>query len=223
MEEIRKFHNDVKRALIQSVTTKGHYVLDVGCGFGGDIQKWHKCGATLFACDPNKESLKEAKSRARSMNIPVTFFEGDVFSTPERPYDIICYNFSLHYIFQSKNLFFNSINAIRSRLRRGCKLVGIIPDTESLLMSMPFRDEMGNTFEKAGPLTGYGAFGEKIVVELVDTPFYKTGAKMEPLAYKDLLITHLEELGITLESWRPLTRTKYSISGLYSVFIFVCN
>jgi SAM-dependent methyltransferase len=222
MEGIRKFHNNVKRALIQSVTSRGSYVLDVGCGFGGDIQKWFKCGAILFACDPNKEALKEAKKRALDMKIPVDFFEGDVLSTPERPFDIICYNFSLHYIFQSRDLFFRSIHAIRKRLRKGCKLVGIIPDTESLLMSMPFCDELGNTFEKAGPMTGYGAFGEKIVVELVDTPFYKGGAKMEPLAYKDMLVTHLEELGVSLESWSPLVGHS-KLSGLYSVFIFVCN
>lgn len=223
MEAIRKYHNALKRTLIQSVTTKGHYVLDVGCGFGGDIQKWHKCGAVLCAGDPSKEALKEAQSRAASMKIPVTFFEGDILASPERPFDVICYNFSLHYIFQSKEIFFRSIQAIRKRLRKGCKLVGIIPDSESLLMAMPFRDSLGNMIEKAGPLTGYGAFGERIVVELVDTPFYKSGAKMEPLAYKDLLVTHLEDLGLTLEYWKPVDASESALSGLYSMFIFVCN
>jgi hypothetical protein len=60
-------------------------------------------------------------------------------------------------------------------------------------------------------------------VELVDTPFYKSGAKMEPLAYKDLLVTHLEDLGLTLECWRPVDATVSPLSGLYSMFIFVCN
>ena len=222
MESVRTFHNNIKRALIKSVTSKGHYVLDVGCGFGGDIQKWHKCGAVLCAGDPSPEALKEAKGRATAMKIPVTFFEGDILTSPERVFDIICYNFSLHYIFKSKELFFRSIQAIRKRLRKGCRLVGIIPDSESILMSVPFHDTLGNTVAKSGSMTGYGAFGERIVVELVDTPFYRDGAKMEPLAYKDLLITHLEELGLRLESWRPLIGEQ-PISGLYSVFIFVCN
>ena len=44
MEVIRKNHNDAKRNLIQSVSKEGEHILDVGCGFGGDLQKWHKCG-----------------------------------------------------------------------------------------------------------------------------------------------------------------------------------
>jgi len=222
MEAVRTFHNSIKRGLIQSVTTKGSYVLDVGCGFGGDIQKWHKCGAVLCAGDPNKAALKEAKGRATTMKIPVQFFEGDILSSPERVYDIICYNFSLHYIFQSRDLFFKSIQAIRKRLRKGCRLVGVIPDSENILMSVPFKDSLGNMVAKGSASTGYGAFGERLVVELVDTPFYKDGPKTEPLAYKDLLITHLEELGISLEAWKPVTG-EYAISGLYSMFIFVCK
>jgi len=219
MESIRKFHNDVKRSLIQSITSKGHYVLDVGCGFGGDLKKWHQCGAILFASDPNKDSLKEARARATSMKIPVSFIDGDILSCPERPFDIICYNFSLHYIFQSRELFFRSIQAIRKRLRPKCKLVGIIPDSDSILMSTPFKDDLGNMLVRSGA-TGNGAFGEKLFVNLVDTPFYKDGARSEPIAYKDLLITHLEEVGIYLESWHPIAPS--GLSGLYSVFIFVC-
>lgn len=221
MEALRKFHNDAKRSLIQSVTSRGHYVLDVGCGFGGDLKKWHQTGAVLFASDPNKESLKEARTRAGTMKIPVTFIEGDITSCPDRPFDVICYNFSLHYIFQSRDLFFKSLTAIRKRLRKGCRLVGIIPDSESILMSTPFRDHHGNTVIRSATTTGHGGFGEKIFVNLIETPFYKDGARAEPLAYKDLLVTHLEELGVRLESWKPLAPSG-ELSGLYSVFIFVC-
>lgn len=221
MESIRKFHNSVKRNLIQSVTFKGQYVLDVGCGCGGDIQKWNKCGAILFACDPSNESLKEASSRANTMKIPVQFYEGDILSSPDRVFDIICYNFSLHYIFNSRDLFFKSINAIRRRLRPGCKLIGVIPDSQSILMSTPFNDDFGNVFVRSAA-TGNGAFGEKVFVNLADTPYYKGEARPEPIAYKDLLITHLEELGIYLESWKPIVG-EYEISGLYSSFIFVCK
>ena len=39
MEEIRRNHNDAKRELIHHVTREGDQILDVGCGFGGDLQK----------------------------------------------------------------------------------------------------------------------------------------------------------------------------------------
>ena len=222
MEQVRKFHNFSKKTLIQNFARKGQYVLDVGCGFGGDLKKWSDCGVILDACDPLEESLVEARSRAQTLGLVHTrFFHGDILACPERVYDIICYNFSLHYIFQSRDLFFKSIRAIRARLRKGCRLIGYIPDSESILMSTPFKDPLGNFITRTN-VTGYGAFGEKIFVCLADTPFYKDGARAEPIAYKDLLITHLEELGVQLESWEPLIG-EHAISSLYSRFIFVCK
>ena len=38
MEELRKTHNEAKRSLIEAVTREGNSVLDVGCGFGGDLR-----------------------------------------------------------------------------------------------------------------------------------------------------------------------------------------
>jgi len=64
MEEIRKNHNDAKRSLIQSVAREGQHILDVGCGFGGDLQKWSKCGVNINMCDPEPDALEEARSRA---------------------------------------------------------------------------------------------------------------------------------------------------------------
>ena len=220
MEDVRKYHNNVKRHLIQSTTIPGARVLDVGCGFGGDLQKWAKCGAVLELCDPSREALAEARQRAASLKLKVTFYEGDIHACPEKLYNVICYNFSLHYIFQSRDMFFKSIRAIRRRMQAGSLLIGCIPDVESILMSTPFMDSLGNTVVR-GDETGYGHFGERLSVYLADTPFYKEGAKMEPIAYKDLLVTHLAELGVRLVSWQPLT--EYAISRLYSTFIFACS
>ena len=103
MEELRKTHNEAKRTLIQSVTESGNSILDVGCGFGGDLQKWHKCGANMNMCDPVPSALEEARSRARNMHLRVNFYEGDIHGCPNRKHDIVCYNFSLHYIFATRD------------------------------------------------------------------------------------------------------------------------
>jgi hypothetical protein len=87
-------------------------------------------------------------------------------------------------------------------------------------MSTPFTDEYKN-FMKRGSNTGYGNFGEKVFVQLSDSPFYNDGPKSEPIAYKDLLVTHLADIGLRLEAWEPLQ--KYEISKMYSMFIFVCT
>ncbi len=220
MEEVRKYHNAVKRQLIRSITKTGFKVLDVGCGFGGDLQKWQSCYAKIDMCDPNPESLIEARRRAENLGIEVSFYEGDILSCPQKVYDVICYNFSLHYIFASRELFFSSIKAIRDRMTRSSVLVGCIPDSMSILMATPFKDELNN-FMTRGSSTGYGNFGEKLFVQLADTPYYKDGPKSEPIAYKDLLVTHLEDLGLRLVLWEPLEN--YKVSKMYSKFIFVCT
>jgi trans-aconitate methyltransferase len=198
----------------------GTNALDVGCGFGGDLQKWHACQAKVDMCDPSAESLVEARKRAEKLGMKITFYEGDILSCPQKVYDVVCYNFSLHYIFASRELFFKSIQAIRSRMRKGSVLVGCIPDSMSILMATPFRDNMKN-FMSRGENTGYGNFGEKVFVQLADTPFYRDGPKSEPIAYKDLLVTHLENIGLRLVLWEALEH--FEISKLYSKFIFVCT
>ena len=55
MEEIRKYHNEYKRLLIQSATREGDSILYVGCGFGGDLQKWRHAGANISMCEPNPD------------------------------------------------------------------------------------------------------------------------------------------------------------------------
>ena len=226
MEVIRKAHNIAKRTLIQQTTKSGFRVLDVGCGFGGDLQKWnHVDNIKIDMCDPSVESIDNAKIRAQNLGMTnVRFYVGDISKCPKFKYDIICYNFSMHYIFQSHKLFFSTINEIRLKLKKGGKLIGCIPDSEKILMMTPLRDNLGNYFIRNTEQTGYGNFGEEIFVFLTDTPYYETGAKPEPIAYKDLLITHLEKNNIMLDTWTDLIpNTEHSLTKLYSQFIFVNN
>ena len=221
MEEIRQHHNLIKRHLIQSATQQGNSALDVGCGFGGDLQKWFHCKVhSLDMCDPSSEALEEAKSRSTKLKgLLPNFYHGDILSCPtNKKYDVICYNFSLHYIFANQKLFKSSIRAIKDRLKPGGRLIGVIPDSESVLMDTPFHDDLGNVMTRKDN-TGLGNFGEKLFVMLVDTPFYNDELKSEPIAYKDLLITELWENDIELESWARLPGTK--LSKMYSQFIFV--
>ena len=217
MDELRKNHNLEKRTLIEHVTRRNDAILDVGAGFGGDLQKWRERGARIHMCDPEPEALQEAKRRAQNLKIHANFYEGDIFNCPNRRFDIICYNFSMHYIFKTHDLFEKSLYEIRKRMKYGGKLIGIIPDSEQILFRTPYEDDIGNYFllEKSA---GYGGFGERLVVHLEDTPFYGDDAKVEPIAYKDLLITELERMGFRLDVWCSLQG--HPISTLYSKFIF---
>ena len=129
MEEIRKYHNHEKRELITRVCREGDAVLDVGCGFGGDIGKFKQCGVNLSACEPLEDALEEAKSRASKVyKMRINFYLGDITSAPNRKYDVVCYNFSIHYIFQTEELFMQTTKEITKRMKPGGTLMGIIPD-----------------------------------------------------------------------------------------------
>lgn len=216
MDEIRRAHNTFKKELIQSATREGDLILDVGCGCGGDLQKWRHAGANINMCDPDETSLAEARSRAKNLKIRVNFYQGDIFDCPNRKYDVVCFNFSLHYIFASEKLFRDSIREIKKRMKPGGKLIGIIPDSQQIIMKTPLQDDMGNFFMMKEH--GNGGFGEKLFVQLVDTPYYADGPKAEPVAYRDHLVCELESNGFTLALWENLTGSH--ISELYSKFIF---
>ena len=222
MEQIRNHHNNLKRQLIEYVVggRRGLSALDVGCGFGGDLKKWQFNGVNLHCCDPDEEALKEAKNRSNTIRYNVKFFKGDITSIPRNlKYDLICYNFSLQYCFQSEEIFWKTVHCICNHISQNGILFGCIPDSEMILMCTPYKDELGNFFVRRED-TGMGSFGEKIYVFLEDTPYYKEGPKPEPIAYKDILITTLESRGLTMVHWAPMGT---GLTSMYSQFIFVNN
>ena len=148
-----------------------------------------------------------------------TFYDGDIHACPRRKFDIVCFNFSLHYIFETREKFFSSIREIKKRIKQGGQLIGIIPDSEKIIFKTPLVDDMGNFFKMKDH--GNGGFGEKLWVHLANTPYYADGPKPEPVAYKDHLVTGLEDLGFSLVKWESLKGNP--ISELYSKFIFVYN
>ena len=219
MEDIRKANNLIKRSLIERVTQgrKGLQVLDVGCGCGGDLHKWKAAGARVDMCDPDHDSLDEARRRAEGLKYRVKFIEGDVRACPKKNYDVVCFNFSLHYIFSDRDTFIQSVRAIRQRMKPGAVLIGCMPNAQHILDALPFQDPLGNTVKACGRV-GFGDFGEQVEVRLVDTPFYSQGGRPEPLAYRDMLVAHLEKKGILLESWEQFGGTP--LQQLYSKFMF---
>lgn len=220
MEEIRKAHNMQKRLLIEETTPTGKCVLDVGCGFGGDLMKWKNVGITnITMCDPSEQALNEAKRRSNDMKIKPKFFLGDINDCPNRKFDIICYNFSIQYIFSSEELFHKTIKSISTKINKNGKLIGIIPDSDMILMKTPYKDELGNFFQRNFERTGNGTIGEKVWVCLSDTPYYSDGPISEPIGYKDILINELNKYGFQLIKWEML-KTGFELSKMYSKFIF---
>lgn len=214
--DLRKLHNMAKRDFINSVTRDGYLILDAGCGCGGDMVKWGQHNVVVYACDPDTASIHEARRRAK--NKSWHFFNGDISKTPVQPYDIICYNFSLQYIFESEATFTRTIKDIVKRSKVGTMLMGVVPDSDDMLTHDSFTDHLGNVFDK-GELTG--EFGDTVKFFVKGAPYYSKGPRPEPVCYKDILSTMLLRAGFERTSWEPLLPWPTgTISDMYARFIF---
>ena len=133
---------------------------------------------------------------------------------------MVCYNFSLHYIFENEKTLDESVRAIKSSLKPNGLLLGITPEkarAEALAdENGNFQDKLGNEFRIKGD--------DRLMVRLSDGPFYADGAKEEPLLDGPILIQKLKDLGFDRLVWEPMVpRPTGLISDLYTKFVFVNN
>jgi SAM-dependent methyltransferase len=217
-EALRKLHNDCKRRLITKWVNPGSYVLDCGCGRGGDWWKWKAVNARVAAIDPDAESLKEAESRALDMGFGVWFLgQGDIrHAAFAGPFDVVCYNFSLHYIFSDPETLDASLKALKVAVKPGGLLIGIVPEKARAQMLADadgnFQDGLGNEFHIRG---------NELLVRLADGPFYADGAKKEPLMDGSILIENLKARGFEKLVWEPMMiQPNGLVSDLYTKFVF---
>ena len=220
MDAIRKLHNSVKREFISKWVQRNELVLDCGCGRGGDWHKWKAVGARVFAIDPYEESLLEAEKRAFEMKFGVWFLgKGDIRQAAfAGPYDVVCYNFSIHYIAESPEVFEASLKALGVAVKPGGYLIGVTPEKariEALVGPYGyFKDDLGN---EIAMMQG----GRKLLVRLVDGPFYADGGREEPILDSNELVKGLANFGFELILWEPmLDQPNGLISDLYSKFVF---
>lgn len=220
MDQLRKLHNQCKRKLIQKWVRPGSYVLDCGCGRGGDIHKWNSIpNLKITAVDPDEESLKEAQQRAVSSGVGIWFLPpGDIREALKfAPYDVVCYNFSLHYIFENLDVYTRSVWAIAQSVHRGGLVFGITPDSARINLILnsksKFTDQLGNTIEKKG---------DRLLVNLMGGPFYAEGGREEPILDSDVFIKSMTASGFKLIQWAPMLDSPNGmISDIYSKFVFV--
>lgn len=218
MSALRRLHNNCKRELILKWVKPGSSVLDCGCGRGGDLWKWKAVRARVHVIDPDRESLIEAESRSKDMGFNVVFLgQGDIRQAAfAGSYDVVCYNFSIHYIMSDPETLKSSMKALKVAVKRGGLLIGITPEkyrAESMVdENGVFIDDLDNTFKIQG---------DNLHVKLIDGPFYADGAKVEPLLDAQILIQNLKDIGFEKLTWEPmLSEPNGMISDLYSKFVF---
>ena len=156
--DIRTKNNKIKMDWMNQHVPYGSMVLDIGCGQGGDVHKWKKLGAHVLGVDPNYLAIEEAKKRSPGS----TFIHGTIRDVPlEMKFDLVCYNFSLHYE-DPKN--YSLISSFAP------KVVGIVSNPDSILTN---RDDTRICVQRVSPT--------HVSVYIPDVPYYRNGPVVEPL------------------------------------------
>lgn len=160
----RRFHNHLKKVFIQRFVTSGDKVLDAGCGFGGDFNKWMIVGASFIGVDPSYESLEEARNRFPDASL----LHGTLLDVPRTlRFNVICFNFSLQYCKPNLSETFKRAHELLGPFGI---IIGIVPDG----------DRIGDD-----PCYTINPDGESVTVFIPGTPYYETkGPVSEPLITK---------------------------------------
>jgi len=167
---MRSFNNWTKSMLINEYLEKirkaegfqGRIsVLDIGCGKGGDLNKWQKgrvdyvVGLDIAATsiEQCKDRYHEMKGRNRDRIFRAEFHAIDctkerakeLYKDPQQQFDLVSCQFALHYCFESLPQAECMLSNIAERLKKGGYFVGTTPDSNDI-MSRVEGSQTGNSF-----------------------------------------------------------------------------
>lgn len=164
---LKAFNNWIKSVLIQKMTTAplsrspskktlargaqlSGRVLDIGCGKGGDLQKWQKAKIKEYvALDIATVSVNQARDRWRDLKgdrFEATFAQLDCYTYPlakeisqhqlSELFDVVTMQFCMHYAFESEQKVRMMLENVSKYLRPGGRFVGTTPNADILLNNL---------------------------------------------------------------------------------------
>ncbi|CCH40561.1 mRNA cap guanine-N7 methyltransferase [Wickerhamomyces ciferrii] len=191
--KLRNFNNVIKYILIGNYAQPGWRTLDLGCGKGGDINKWDQAKISEYiGIDISNASIVEAIKRYKNneAGFQSTFITGDCFGQPlpyilnDHPHvqldvDIVSMQFCMHYAFETEMKARTLLENVSRSLRPGGIFIGTIPSSdfikERISKMQPGEKSFGNsiysvTFDNEPPRNGEfrPAFGQRYTYFLKD-------------------------------------------------------
>ncbi|ODQ77410.1 hypothetical protein BABINDRAFT_163654 [Babjeviella inositovora NRRL Y-12698] len=146
--KMRNFNNAIKYILINTYAAANNRVLELGCGKGGDLNKYAMARIRQFVgIDISDASIVEAIKRYKNLRqkpFEAFFATGDCFSltvpeilTPnfgldqiQYPFDMVSMQFCLHYSFESEAKARRMLENVSKCLKTGGFFIGTIPDSD---------------------------------------------------------------------------------------------
>jgi hypothetical protein len=229
MEQVRKFHNQIKDDLIQRYLSEKR-VGDFGFGFGGDIHKYDKANVSrVLAVEPSAVNLAEARKRlltkSRAFQSKVTLIQATAQDTKavmkgfaqtrEAKVDAGASFFSLTFLFESEAIMDAFITTLKMAVRTGGHVVGTCMDasrTTAFLRQTPTGQSLSlpgvYTFTKEYTDNASDASGEEDASAAVDTPRHTFGQVVKVHLDNTIVSEQVEYL-----AWFDLWQSKMEANG----------
>lgn len=199
---MRRFHNQIKRWMLEKYTIKGSSLLDIGSGRGGDLSKWSNQHLKVWAVEPDTENLKELKKRKEAMGYEdVNVINSGAEDTKKilksvKNVDTIAAFFSLTFFGSNEEMMDGLVETIDRVLRKGGKFIGAVLDGEAVKDKADIETE-AFSIKKKGHWSDK-PFGNKIVTNIND-PTSMVKDVEEYLFDFDVFEEKLEKIGVVLE------------------------
>lgn len=236
IEKMRKYHNTIKRGLINKYVDQDKIVLDLGAGRGGDLSKYQSTGVKhIYAVEPNKENYTELLSRLNYyMKSRVSLIKTEAQNTNmiknemKEKANVVASFFSLTFFFRQSGDLDALIETIDSCLQNDGYLIGTTFDGKSLYDLLKGKDGMKTdlfTIKKEYQDTKNDQLklGMKLLIDLGESTIVQQ--QEEYLVDFELLVNKLMDKDIYLiesEMFNPvnLSKDETVLSKLNRTFIF---
>lgn len=237
---MKKFHNKIKRDLIKKYAKNNDIIIDLGCGKGGDMHKWINTNIKYVkGYDINKEYLKEAEDRyekikkQKNINTEIIYkcidLSKQIIDTEHENVNIITCNFALHYFFKNEETFNILKKSIKNNLKLNGYFIGTIFDgisVNNMINNYEFT-QFDGLFKIEKLNNNNKLFGNEIKVYLKDSII--DNISYEYLIYFGKFISKMEDEGFILvdsklfseiDEFNNLKDHEQSYSSLNRYFVF---
>ena len=149
---LRRFNNWIKSCLIAKFIVNDAFVLDLGCGKGGDLRKYatHKI-KYYMGLDIAEQSVKDNIGRYKEMKEPfdAKFVALDCFSynwsiLATEQFDLVSSQFCFHYAFESAKKVKNTLHNVSQVLKSGGYWVATIPNEDVIINRLQYAEKKQN-------------------------------------------------------------------------------
>lgn len=242
---MRKFHNNIKKELINKYASNCNKLIDFCCGKGGDMHKWINSNIKyVIGYDINENYLKEAQKRYENLKKQKNIYtniiykhidlSSNIINLEGDKADIITCNFALHYFFENEKIFDIFKTSLINNLKINGYFIGTIFDGFSIINNI--NNQIDKNFDQLFKIDNLNInntlFGNKIKVYLRDSII--DNISYEYLIFFGKFVSKMEDNGFILidsklfsefEEIKYLENYEQTFSALnrYFVFKFINN